>query len=403
MTVKHLRNLALVAVMLATVAGCGRNSDAKSTAKSSGPKEAPTTVRTSSGDPIKDAEAIVKDGYTGTVTQPPTSGPKAVKGKKLFVISCFQLLDSCKLPSDSAQAAGKALGWQTTLVDGGLDAGKQSDGVKQAISSHADAIIFAGIDCAPIQASLQQAKQAGIKLVGLYSFDCDDKSIGNPGAPLFDYIQRVGALGSADSAISYGEIKAAYAIAKLKGKVVAINTTSPNHAVLQYVAQGFKQQLAKCKTCRMATTVSFTDEDVLSGKLKDTLVTTLQSYPQTNVIQVAIDPVFQIAVSPALANKPQIMTLGGEGVPANMDLIRSGKETMAMAVPHEWAGYLGVDAVNRLLSGAKPSQIPNEGFGYQIIDKDHNVPPSGPYLPLNMKSRKAVDFKSAYRKVWGVG
>jgi len=371
MTVKHLRNLALVAVMLATVAGCGRNSDAKSIAKSSGPKEAPTTVRKSSGDPIKDADLIVKDGYVGTVTQPPTTGPKAVKGKKLFVISCYQLLDSCKLPSDSAQAAGKA-------------------------------IIFSCIDCAPIQASLQQAKQAGIKLVGLYSFDCDDKSIGNPGAPLFDYIQRVGALGSADSAISYGEIKAAYAISKLKGKVVAINTTSPNHSVLQYVAQGFKQQMAKCKTCRIATTVSFTDEDVLSGKLKDTLVTTLQSYPQTNVIQVAIDPVFQIAVSPALANKPQIMTLG-EGVPANMDLIRSGKETMAMAVPHEWAGYLGVDAVNRLLSGAKPSKIPNEGFGYQIIDKDHNVPPTGPYLPLNMKTLKPVDFKAAYRKVWGVG
>ena len=250
---------------------------------------------------------------------------------------------------------------------------------------------------------MQQAKQAGIKLVGVYAFDCDDKSIANAGAPLFDYIQRVGALGPADGAISYGEIKAAYAIAKLKGKVVAIDTTSPNHTVLQYVAKGFKQQMAKCKTCKIATTVSFTDEDVLSGKLKDTLVTTLQSYPTTNVIQVAIDPVFQIAVSPALANKPNIMTLGGEGVPANMDLIRSGKETMAMAVPHEWAGYLGVDAANRLLAGEKPAQIPNEGFGYQIIDKDHNVPPSGPYVPLNMKTKQPVNFKAAYRKVWGVG
>ena len=288
------------------------------------------------------------------------------------------------------------MGWETTIVDGGLDAGKESDGIKQAISAHADAIILAGVDCAPVQASLQQAKQAGIKLVGLYAFDCDDKSIANAGAPLFDYNQRVGDLGPADGAISYGQIKAAYAIAKLQGKVVAIDTTSPNHTVLQYVAKGFKQEMAKCKTCKIATTVSFTDEDVLSGKLKDTLVTTLQSYPTTNTIQVAIDPVFQIAVSPALANKPNIMTLGGEGVPANMDLIRSGKETMAMAVPHEWAGYLGVDAVNRLLSGEKPAQIPNEGFGYQIIDKDHNIPPSGPYIPLNMHTQKPVDFKAAY-------
>jgi len=270
MPVKHLRNLAMVAVMLVAVAACGRNSDAKASSVSVGPKEAPTTVRKSTGDPIKDADLIVAEGYTGTITQPPATGPKAVKSKKLFVISCYQLLDSCKIPADSAQAAGKAMGWETTVVDGGLDAGKESDGIKQAISSHADAIILAGIDCAPVQASMQQAKQAGVKLVGLYSFDCDDKSIANAGAPLFDYIQRVGALGSADSAISYGEIKAAYAISKLKGNVEAINTTSPNHTVLQYVAKGFKQQLAKCKTCHIATTVSFTDEDVLSGKLKDT-------------------------------------------------------------------------------------------------------------------------------------
>jgi ribose transport system substrate-binding protein len=393
----------MVAVLLATVAACGRNSDAKAVSGPKGPKEETTTTIKTTGDPIKDAELIVEKGYTGTITQPPATGPKAVKGKKLFVISCYQLLDSCRIPSEAAQEAGKAMGWDTTIVDGGLDAGKESDGVKQAISSHADAIITAGVDCAPIQASLQQAKQAGIKLVGLYAFDCDDESLANPGAPLFDYIQRVGALGPADGAISYGEIKAAYAIAKLKGKVVAVDTTSPNHTVLRYTAQGFKQQVAKCKTCRVATTVSFTDEDVLSGKLKDTLVTTLQSYPTTNVIQVAVDPVFQIAVLPALANKPDIMTLGGEGVPANMDLIRSGKETMAMAVPHEWAGYLGVDAVNRLLAGVKPAQIPNQGFGYQIIDKDHNVPPSGPYLPLNMKTKEPVDFKAAYRKVWGVG
>ena len=318
---------------------------------------------------------------------------RRVKGKNLFIISCYQLLDSCKIPSEAAQAAGKSMGWKTTIVDGGLDAGKESDGIKQAISAHADAIILAGVDCAPVQASMQQARQAGIKVVGLYSFDCDDKSIANAGAPLFDYIQRVGELGSADAAISYGNIKAAYAIAKLQGKVVAIDTTSPNHTVLQYVSKGFRQEMARCKTCKIATTVSFTDEDVLSGKLKDTLVTTLQSYPKTNTIQVAIDPVFQIAVSPALANKPNIITLGGEGVPANMDLIRSGKETMAMAVPHEWAGYLGVDAVNRLLAGEKPAQIPNEGFGYQIIDKDHNIPPTGPYLPLNMKTQKPVELQ----------
>ena len=92
------------------------------------------------------------------------------------------------------------------------------------------------------------------------------------------------------------------------------------------------------------------------------------------MIQVAIDPVFQLAVSPALANKPEIMTLGGEGVPANMDLIRSGKETMAMAVPHEWAGYLGVDAVNRLLAGEKPVADPQRG----VRLPDHRQGPQHP-------------------------
>jgi ribose transport system substrate-binding protein len=54
------------------------------------------------------------------------------------------------------------------------------------------------------------------------------------------------------------------------------------------------------------------------------------------------------------------------------------------------------------LAGEKPEKIPNEGFGYQIIDKDHNVPPSGPYVPLNMNTKEPVNFKAAYKKVWGV-
>src|SRR5207244_3512101 len=63
------------------------------------------------------------------------------------------------------------------------------DGIRQAIAAKADGIILWAVDCAPVKAPLQDAKKAGIPVVGWEAIDCDQtidkagqvKASGQPG------------------------------------------------------------------------------------------------------------------------------------------------------------------------------------------------------------------------------
>jgi ribose transport system substrate-binding protein len=50
--------------------------------------------------------------------------------------------------------------------------------------------------------------------------------------------------------------------------------------------------------------------------------------------------------------------------------------------------------VNRILAGEDPKTMPNEGTGFEYIDKEHNLPPEGQIF------NPSLDFKAAYLKVW---
>jgi hypothetical protein len=53
-----------------------------------------------------------------------------------------------------------------------------------------------------------------------------------------------------------------------------------------------------------------------------------------------------------------------------------------------------VDDLNRLFSGQSAAQLPDTGIGLQLVDKTHNLPSSGAYVP-------PVNFEADYLKVWG--
>jgi ribose transport system substrate-binding protein len=51
-----------------------------------------------------------------------------------------------------------------------------------------------------------------------------------------------------------------------------------------------------------------------------------------------------------------------------------------------------VDTLNSYWSQKKPA---DSGIGWQLVDKDHGLPPAGPLEPK-------IDYKGTYRKAWGV-
>jgi len=84
--------------------------------------------------------------------------------------------------------------------------------------------------------------------------------------------------------------------------------------------------------------------------------------------------------------------MGGEGFAPELDLLRTGKGVNAVnIVASDWTGWAAIDTLNSLFLGKPPA---DSGLGWQLADKDHNLPASGPFVP-------AIDFKSAYKQAWG--
>jgi ribose transport system substrate-binding protein len=63
-------------------------------------------------------------------------------------------------------------------------------------------------------------------------------------------------------------------------------------------------------------------------------------------------------------------------------------------VPYGWFAWAAADTLNRVFAGGSPASFPNEGTGWQYVDKDTNLPSGETYEP-------PVDYKAAYEKIWG--
>ncbi len=77
--------------------------------------------------------------------------------------------------------------------------------------------------------------------------------------------------------------------------------------------------------------------------------------------------------------------MGGEGFADELDLIRTGKITAANIISSEWVGWASIDTMNSFFLGQQPA---DSGIGWTMVDKDHNLPPSGEFVP-------PVDFQAA--------
>lgn len=394
---RRLAAIAFLGALALVLPACESNSS-NSDSDKSGPGAGgdATTTSQSTGDPVKDAENAIEVAFKDTSRQPPTEGPEAQKDKSVWVIACSAIIESCSVPADAAAEAGEAIGWDITEFDGGLSPDKQAEGIRQAVAAGADGIILAGIDCAKVTAPLQDAKDKGVDVISFYAFDCDDPNVGgealetgqvNFGDQFDTY---------ADVAKAFGRVKANYVIAKTGGEAKILNIGSEDYLVMDYINRGFEAGIATCPNCEIVDKVEFVEADLLSGKLRDNIVNALQQNPDVTAIHVPIDPLFAVAVNAALqqSGRTDLLVMGGDGLPGNMDLIRNGTETAAVAFPHEWTGWAAIDTMNRVF--ADPDErIPDSGIGATLVDREHNLPASGPYVPPR-------DFRAAYQEVWGV-
>jgi len=377
--------LAAALALILALAACGSDD-------STGTKEAGT----GGGDYLAAAKARAEQSFKGTNTTPDTTSRPPAAGKKVVVISGGQSALSSSVPSDAAVEAAKAIGWDVTLYDQKLDPTNATALIRQALAAGADGIVLDATDCPFAKQALQEAKAKNVKVVPIYAFDCNDPIFGSGGEQLFSGIINYGKKAADIDAFtkSYGADQAAAIIAATDGKAQVVLFNDSEFTVLKYTAMGFKEEMAKCGGCKIVAEVDFKAAE-LGPTLQQKAQSILLQHPEANAVKIPYTAAALLGISPAVVasnRKDKLYVMGGEGFAPELDLIRTDKGLNAVnIVASDWTGWAAIDTLNSLFAGKPPA---DSGLGWQLADRDHNLPASGPFVP-------AIDFKAAYKKAWG--
>ena len=396
--------LALAAVGAVALSACGSSSSSSSSTTNAATNAADTTVAaqstsTTASSGLSDAQTALAEAYGGSDRALPSSSPKPPKGKTVWILSCSQAAPGCAVPAAAAVAAGNALGWHMKVLDGKFDPATWNTLIRSAAAAKPDALILDAVDCAATQASLGAAKQAGVKIFGFYSFDCNDRY--TSGKPMFDASLDVGGSDYANFVEdTFAKAQAAYAVAKTGGKANIIQFYETDVAVAHHIGDGYDRWIKTwCSSCTI-NKVPFTGADLITGKLQEKASAALTRYPSANVVAAPYDATILLGIGPAdaaaKASGRKLMLTGGEGLAPNIALIKKGVQDFAAGVPTGWVGWASVDGVSRMLDGQP--QV-DEGLGNGAVDQTHNIPTKTPYYDGNPKSQ---GYRAAYLKLWGV-
>jgi ribose transport system substrate-binding protein len=341
--------------------------------------------------------------YKGDFGTPPTSSPPIAKKKTIIFVSCGQAAPGCAgVPNEMATPA-KMLGWNYRIIDGQLNANNGwSNGIRQAIAAHPDAIVVHGMNCPDVRQALLDAKAAKIPVMGLEDVDCNDAALpGGPESPLFSIpiIYNTNIPNGQAYFTDWGKFQAAYIIDATQGHAKIIQTVyQPIFGVHQYAGQN--EELAKCSGCQVLVKIPFGASDQTpNGPLFQKFSTDLVKYPDANAAMLNFDTDVNTAeLSKAVvdAGRANSMTVvGGEGYAPALQLIRTDQgDNGEAAHDGHWMAWAAVDELNRYFNHQAP--VP-EGIGFVIIDKNHNMMPAG------QDFQTSINYKAAYEKIWGVG
>jgi ribose transport system substrate-binding protein len=328
-------------------------------------------------------DKLVADASAPQTAPLPTAAPSIAKGKTLVVIPCAMGAEGCARPARAVQEAAALLGWKAILIDPAGDPSKMGNAVQQAISIKADAIVLGAVDAATILGDLQLAKQAGIKIAAYVAVDKDKT---------FD-IQ----IPTEESVFDDGYVMGAAAYKQGNGKLHMIEMRGDEFHININRAEGTNAFIKDCAAaggdCALLSSENFLVTD-LTTRVPQQAVAQVRLHPTFNVFWAAYDAglTFMIQGLRQADLTDQGFAVGFDANVANLDIIRNdGYEKISVGQPIERIGYALVDQLNRLFQG---EPLVNQGIHSKVLTKD-NLPPSGAW-------EGDVDFRSGYKKLWGI-
>ncbi|UVF76418.1 sugar ABC transporter substrate-binding protein [Gordonia mangrovi] len=336
------------------------------------------------------AQSAVDVARDGSSEGPSTASRPAVPDKRIAIIT-LSLDESGSVPVEATKAAAEAIGWETTVFNANHDISQVSAMVRRAVTAGYDGIMPVVIDCSYAASSFQEAKAQGVAIVPIDGVDCDDPASPSPGDSAFSADVSTADGGWADFWRQAGVLSAQKVIAESNDQAKVISVLDPEVGVVKAMSEGFNDTIEASQGSEVVETVPFTTPDFASGKLTVMIQTALSRHPEANYIKSPFSSATAQYVVPALSSsRAGVQAVGGEGLPSEIGLIRSGKLLSTTTMPGQWAGWAAIDTFNSVFADQQPQ---DSGLTWTLVDSS-NVP-SGDIVAAN------VDYESAYRTAWG--
>jgi len=327
----------------------------------------------------------------------PTTGPKGAKGKTVLIVppGTRAATQGGFRVAWAARDAALSLGWKVDFITPTTPGPTEYEAaVQQGISQHVDGIFTVSIDGALIPTVLQQAKAAGIKLVGEVAANTNSSVTGDTG--IYD-----GFAPSYRSLVQTGYLLGEEAYKLTSGHIRAIDMVATGYGIITGRLQGWLKFISACQAaggdCKVLDSVKFTGSQITT-QLPQLTASAARSNPTWNVLWPGFDsglPFMEPGIRTAGLLSSGSLAVGFDGNAQNLREIRSGGfEKATIGLSTVCLGYAGMDIMNRLFAGAKTDVLGDHGCQNKLLAQA-NVPSSGAWWG-------DFDPRPLYWKLWGV-
>jgi ribose transport system substrate-binding protein len=390
---------ATAAVLVAALSGCG-NSSGSDGAAAPTTKDAtatPSANLTSFNAKVNSDVAAALSTQTPAGNGQPTTGPQGAKGKTIMIIppGTRAATQGGYRVAWAARDAALSLGWKVDfLTPANSDPTDYAAAVQQGIAQHVDGILTVSIDGAVIPTALQQAKGAGVKLVGEVAANTNSNVNGDTG--VYD-----GFAPSYRSLVQTGYLLGEEAYKLTGGHVHGIDMVATGYGIITGRLQGWLKFIKACQAaggdCQVVDTVNFTGAQITT-QLPTLTASAARSNPSWNVLWPGFDsglPFMEPGLRSASLLDAGKIAVGFDGNAQNLQEIRSsGFEQATIGLSTVCLGYAGIDAMNRLFAGQTAGVLGDHGCQNKLLTRS-NVPASGAWSG-------DFDPRAQYWKLWGV-
>lgn len=340
-------------------------------------------------DAISDAMAAVeKQAGRKDVWDGPTSGPAAVADKTIVIVAADLRNGGVLGVANGIEEAAAKIGWETRLIDGAGSVSGRAAAFGQAMALEPDGIILNGLDAVEQQAAMEQAKAAGIPMVGWHA------------SPTIGPDEENGLFANVSTdAMQVSEAAAQWAFADAGGEPGVVIFTDSTFQIAIAKADRIRETIEALG----GTVLEYVDTPIADTSSRMPTLTTalLQKYGDSWTHSLAINDIYFDFMGPSLAAagiagdaSPKAVA-AGDGSESAYQRIRSNQfQSVTVAEPLNLQGWQVVDEMNRALQGEEWSGytsplhvVTQANIGFDGGDNNIFDPENG--------------YRDEYAKIWG--